>query len=135
VRELESETANYFRVVSLITLVRGDAEDALRLALQSIEVDSTFSFGHDALGKAYWTLGNKEETVNARAEVVSMRENDKNAHFDLLNTLHELGDTARLRAEVERAIPIFERHTRLNQDDYDAWARLANIIRYSGRES
>ncbi len=135
VRELQGETATYFRAMSLITLVRADAGGALHLALQSIEADPNFSLAYDAVGQAHKMLGNKKENVSAREENVRLHENDKTAHFNLLIALHELGSTARLQSATEWAIPIFERHTRLNPDDYYTRASLANILLISGKES
>ncbi len=135
IRKLEGESAQYFRAMSLITLRRGDAEGALTLARRSIEIDSEYALGYDALGFAYHTLGNKEEAVNAREELVRLRENDRMAHFNFLATLHELGDNARLLSAAERAILIFARYTRLNPDDYYTRAQFGNILSISGKRS
>jgi TolB-like protein len=135
VREIEGETALYFWVMSLITLRRGDAVSALQLAQRSVETGPKFAPGYHALGLAWQALGNKEETVKAREEMVHLRENDRTAHFNIIISLHELGDSERLLTATERAIPIFERHTRLNPDDYNARVQLATIFSYSGKES
>jgi TolB-like protein len=135
VHELEGETAKYVWAMSGITLKRGDAEGALRLAWRAIELDSKFAAGYDALGFAYQALGNKEETVNAREEQVRLREKSRTSHFNLLIALRELGDNERLRAAAERALPIIERHTRLNPDDYHTRAQLALALSNSGKIS
>ena len=132
VRELEGETAQYYVVMSRITLQRGDGEGALTYAKGAVEVDSKFALAYDALGFAYHTLGMKEEAVKAWEEQVRLRENDRNVHFNLLIALHELGDMEQLRISAERAIPIYERHTRLNPDDYHARVQLATIYSYNG---
>jgi adenylate cyclase len=133
VREIEGETAQYFWVMSTITLRRGDVESALQLAQQSVKTDPKYALGYEALGFAWQALGNKEETLKAREENVRLRENDRAAHFNLLIAIHELGDSEQLQAAIGRAIPIFERHTRLNPDDYLARVQLANILSMSGK--
>jgi TolB-like protein len=135
VRELEGETAKYFWVMCKLALLSGDAEGALRLAQQAIEIDPKYAGGYDALGYAYEALGNKEAAVNAREALIRLEENHKGVHFSLLVALHGLGDKARLRAAAERAIPIFERHTRLNPDDYHTRAILASVHWMSGSDS
>ena len=135
VRELEGETAKYYWVMSFITLQRGDGEGALTYAKHAVDIDPKFVGGYSALGFAYQALGMKEEVVKAREENVCQQENNRTAHFNLLIALHELGDMERLRIAAERAIPIFERHTRLNPDDYNARVSLANIYSYSGDQT
>ncbi|MEP7234293.1 MAG: TIR domain-containing protein [Ignavibacteriota bacterium] len=131
VRELEGETAQYYWVMSLITLRRGDAKGALQYARRSVETDPKSSGGYTALGFAYEALGMKEETVKAREEDVRLMENDRNDHFSLLISLHELGDKERLRIAADRAIPIYERYIRLNPDDYHARVHFTSILLWS----
>ncbi len=135
VRELEGETAQYYVSISHITLQRSDAAGALTYAKRAVEIDPKYALGYDTLGWAYQALGMKEEVVKAFEECVSLCENDRATYFNLLIALHELGDLERLRIAAERAIPIFERHTRLNPDDYYARVSLANIYSYSGDQT
>jgi tetratricopeptide (TPR) repeat protein len=132
IRDIEGETAQYYSVMSKITLQRGDADGALTYAKRAVEIDPKFSAGYSALGFAYQALGVKEEWVKAQEEQVRLRENNRIALFSLLIALHEIGDTERLRIAAERAIPIYERHTRLNPDDYTARVQLVNIYSLSG---
>jgi TolB-like protein len=131
VKELEGETAKYFSVMSNITRVRGDAEGALNFSRRSVESDPTYSQGYEALGFSYQALGRREEAVQATEECVRLRENSTNAHFTLLISLNELGSSPeakeRLKQAAEQAIPVFERHVRLNPDDYNARVQLANV--------
>jgi adenylate cyclase len=137
VKELKGETAQYFWVMSNITLSRGDAQGALRLASRAVETDPTYDSGYDALGFAYKALGCHEEAVHAWEEYVRLRENSTTAHFNLLMGLNELGSSPeakeRLTQAAERAIPVYERHVRLNPDDYNAWVELANVYWMAGR--
>ncbi len=135
VRELEGETAKYYWVMSSIALRRSDAQGALAYARQSVETDPKFALGFAALGNAYKALGMKEGAVKASEEYVRLRENHKGAYFNLLISLHELGDDERLRLAAERAIPIYERYVRLNPDDYHARVSLATIHSMSGNPS
>ncbi|MDP4235809.1 MAG: TIR domain-containing protein [Bacteroidota bacterium] len=139
VRELEGETAQYLWVMSIITLRRGDKEGAVRFALRVVETDPAYALGYAALGAVYHSLGRLEEVVQARENYVRLRENDKHAHYNLLISLGELGDSPdareRLRLAAERAIPVYERHVRLNPDDYNARVELASIFPMVGRES
>ncbi|MEI8134136.1 MAG: TIR domain-containing protein [bacterium] len=131
VKELEGETAQYYWVMSSITLSRGDAEGALQFARRAVETDPAYDQGYDALGFAYQALGRLEEAVQAMEEYVRLLENSTTAHFSLLVGLNELGSSPeakeRLTQAAERAIPIFERHVRLNPDDYNARVQLASV--------
>src|SRR5439155_13736397 len=80
-------------------------------------------------------LGRLSEAAEAREQFVRLRQNSALAHYSLLVTLHELGDRERLQQAAEKAIPIFERHVRLNPDDYSAREGLASVLQYSGRDS
>ncbi|HEY6172240.1 MAG TPA: TIR domain-containing protein [Candidatus Kapabacteria bacterium] len=139
VREFEGETAQYFWVMSMITHSRGQSAGALQLALRAVETNPMDHMGYDALGFAYHSLGMVEETVQAREELVRLWPNQTNAHFNLLSSIHELGETTdaleRLRKAAERAIHVFDRHVRLNPDDYYARVQLANIFLWAQRES
>ncbi len=135
VRELEGETAQYYFVISGIAFSRSDAQEAIAYARRAVETDPKYAWGYDALGFVYEALGMKEESVNAREEYVRLMENERNAHFNLLVSLHELGDKERIRLAAERATPVFERYIRLNPDDYTARVNLANIHFYSGNPS
>lgn len=132
VKDLEGETARYYWAMSMITLQRGDRDAALHLAKRAVETDPYHISGYEALGHAYKALGMKEETVKAREEVVRLQENDRTYHFSRLIALYELGDRARIRAAAEQALPIFERYSRLNPDDYYARVSLANIYSMNG---
>ena len=135
VRELEGETAQYYWVMSRIALQRGDVEGALTYAKRAVEIDPKYALGYSALGFAYHAFGMKEEALKALEEYVRLRENDRGAHFNLLIALHEIGDMERLRIAAERAMPIYERHTRLNPDDYNARVQLATIYSYNGDQT
>jgi tetratricopeptide (TPR) repeat protein len=130
---LEGETPQYFWVMSRIVLGRGDADRARELAERAIAIDPQYAPAYDALGFAYQTLGQDAEAVSAGEKYVRLRENSRVAHFNLVMALNELGDRARLEAAAERTIPIYERHTRLNPDDYSARVQLANIHAMAGR--
>ena len=135
IRELEGETAQYYWVMSRIALQRGDVEGALTYAKRAVEIDPKYALGYSALGFAYHAFGMKEEALKALEEYVRLRENDRGAHFNLLIALHEIGDMERLRIAAERAMPIYERHTRLNPDDYNARVQLATIYSYNGDQT
>jgi len=137
VRELEGETARYAQVKSYISYTRGDLSSALAYAKRSIEIDPNFAEGYDALSFAYTALADTASAVSASKKNVSLRENSKNAHFSLLVTLHELPDTPEnskeLRESAERAISVYERHVRLNPDDYTARVQFATVLQYANR--
>jgi TolB-like protein len=135
VRELEGETAQYYWAMSNVTRTRGDAELALKYALKSQEIDPKYPLALSALVFAYHTLGNQAGMVKACQDRVNMQENDRIAHFNLLISLHELGDKERLRIAAERAIPVYERYIRLNPDDFNARVSLANIFSMAERPS
>lgn len=137
IRELEGETAQYAWAKSHISRSRGDLESALGYAKRSIEIDPNYALGYDALGFAYQSLGDKAGSVSARKEYVRLQENSKIAHFNLLTALDELPDTPEnrqaLRESAERALPVYERHVRLNPDDYNARVEFANVLRFASR--
>jgi tetratricopeptide (TPR) repeat protein len=132
VREIEGESARYAWVKSKIFRNRGDLQSALQYAKRSIEIDPNFALGYDALGFVYWVLGDTAGRVSAFKEYVRLRENDRTGHFNLLIALSELPDTSEnrqaLREAAEGALPIYERHIRLNPDDYHARVHYASIL-------
>jgi TolB-like protein/Flp pilus assembly protein TadD len=138
VKELEGETAQYFRAMSSITLRRGNAEGGLQFARRAVETDPAFALGYSALGSAYEALGRRAEAAQACEEYVRLQENSRIAHFNLLVSLNELGSSPgakeRLTQATERAIPVYERHVRLNPDDYFARVELANVYSMAGRD-
>ncbi len=137
IREIEGETAQYARVRSIIAVRRGDNEAALRYGKRAIEIDPNYALGYDALGFAYRSLGDLPGAVNAWKDNVRLQENDKTAHFNLLVALNELSDEPEyheeLRESAKRAIPFFERHVRLNPDDYHHRVNFANVLQWSDR--
>ncbi len=133
VRELKGESAQYFSIMSHLSLRRGDAEGALRHARRTVETEPEYSLGYGVLAFAYQALGRNQEAAEARKEYVRLRENNRIGHFNLILTLHELGSESELHEAAARAIPIFERHVRLTPDDYNARVQLANILGFCGR--
>ncbi|MFI5202388.1 MAG: TIR domain-containing protein, partial [Candidatus Kapaibacterium sp.] len=134
IREIEGETASYSWVMSLIMLMRRDAEQAFRFAEKSVTSDPAFAPAYEALGRAYKVLGKNDEAVRVREQSVRLNENNKVAHFKLLTTLHDLGDPERLRHASEEALPVYERHLRLSPDDNTARVELAMILLWAGRK-
>jgi adenylate cyclase len=137
VLELEGESARYAWVMSRITLLRGDAEAALNYARRSIEIDPDYALGFDAFGLACKKLGDHEGRIWACREYVRLREDEPSPYWSLLIALGELGDEEKhreeLRSTAERALPIFERQTRLNPDDYNVSVQYANVLQMAGR--
>ena len=134
IRISEGETAQYFQTKSKLMLRRGDVEGALDLAKKSVECDPNYDLGHSTLGFVYAALGRMPEAAEARGNFVRLRENDRNGHYNLLITLDVLGNLESLRKAAEQALPIFERHIRLNPDDYNAKVQLAQVLQYAFRE-
>ena len=57
IKELEGETAQYFRIMGVIRHSSGDAEGAIVYALRAVNIDPTYAQSYDTLGIAYQTLG------------------------------------------------------------------------------
>lgn len=133
VRELEGESARYCCLMSNISLRHNDAQAAMQYAKRSVELDPSYDPGFDALGSAYKALGMGQEAMEAWKEAVRLWESERNSHFTLLIALHEFGNEQELHKAAERALPIYERHVRLNPDDYHARVRLAGILGWCGR--
>jgi len=139
VKEVEGETAQYFRIMGVITHSRGDAEGALDFVRRAVNIDPAYAQSYDTLGIAYQTLGRHEEAVQAREEFVRLRENYASGHFKLLTSLNELAAASspeakeRLNQAAERAIPVFERHMRLNPDDHIARFQFATVYSMADR--
>ena len=133
--DIEGETANYCLVASRIAIRRGNIDRALELAKKGIALDPKYSAIYDALGFAYLAQGKKKEAVDALQNLVKLQENRILAHFALLTALHELGDTQLLVESALKAIPIYERHLRLNPDDRNAQVNLAGILRWADKKT
>ena len=77
--------------------------------------------------------------MQAREEFVRLLENSTGGHFKLLTSLNELAATdspharERLNQAAERAIPVFERHVRLNSDDYKVRIQFAIVYLMANR--
>jgi adenylate cyclase len=144
VREIGGITASYCAIVSGIHRERGDANAALDFAKRSVEIDPNYLPGYQALAIAFNGLGDLAGVARARREVVRIREDYPTGHFNLLIALNELmlashdlaervlHETA-LREAGEKAIPVYQRYTRLNPDIYDARVNFANVYLYAGR--
>lgn len=133
IREIEGETAQYFWIMSRLVIRRGDAVGALRLAKRAVETDPKYARGYSALYFAYQALSDKEGMVYASEEDARLRENDLTARSTFLFALHAVGDTERLCIAAEVALPLFERHVRLNPDDYPKRVFLATIFQFANR--
>jgi adenylate cyclase len=138
-RELAGETAEYFSVMSHLSLLRGDYEAAMRLALRAVEVDPEYTGGYDVLAWVYRTLGKRAEAAQACEEAVRRQGDSPVRHYNFLTSLRDVGDSPeakeRLRQAAEQVIVIFERHVRLNPDDYGARAQLAIVFQMADREA
>jgi tetratricopeptide (TPR) repeat protein len=126
------ESARIYWIRSILALRLGNSEEALQLALRSVELDPEFAQGYDALGHAYQSLGRLEETVGAWERPVQLRENDRNTHFTYLIALSDLGATSRLVTAAGKALPIYERYLRLTPDDLNARVQYATILGWAG---
>jgi TolB-like protein/Flp pilus assembly protein TadD len=143
VRELQGETALYAWGLSTLSLRRGDAESALRYAQRAVELDTNFAAGYEVRASALKALGRVQEAAEAWEQQARLEENKTNVHFSLLIALNELtvsypGTTeyqVRLKAAAERAVPVYQRHLRLNPDDENARVAFANVLRYAGRKN
>jgi TolB-like protein len=132
IREIEGESARYASVKSNNFIMRGDPKSALHYAQRSVEIDPNYASGYSALGFAYEALGDMAGRISAWKECVRLYENNRDGYFNLLVALNELPDTSENRQELreaaERALPVFERHIRLNPDDYHARVNYAGIL-------
>ncbi len=137
VRAIEGESAQYAAVKSLIFRSRGDLQSALHYAKRSVEIDPNYALGYGALGFVYRALGDPAGRVSAFKENVRLRENNTIVHFNLLIALSELPQTPEnrqaLREAAERALPVYERHIRLNPDDYYARVNYALTLYWTDR--
>ena len=129
---LLGESASIYRVCSFLARTLGNYEESLELALRSVELDPEFAGGYDALGFGYKSLGRREEAATAWERQVQLRENDRNAHFNYLIALDQLGATSRLASAAVQALPIYERYLRLTPDDLDARVNYAGILGMAG---
>jgi tetratricopeptide (TPR) repeat protein len=126
------ESASIYWVRSNLALHLGNPEEALELALRSVELAPEYALGYDALGFAYKSLGRLKESATARERLVQLQENNRIAHFNYLIGLNELGDTSRLTSAAVQAIPLWERYLRLTPDDLHARVVYASILSMAG---
>ena len=94
-----------------------------------------YAHGYDALAFAYKALGDINGAVYAWEKYVGLQENRLVGYLNLLLDLHELGDQQRLFSAAEKAIPLYERHIRLNSDDFSAHVDFANVLNWANRKS
>jgi TolB-like protein len=132
IRSIEGESARWHWMMSHFKLWQGKAAEALTHAEQAVATG--YPLGYEALGFAHKALGNLFESVRARETFIMFRENETTAHFNLIISLNELGDTTRLREAALRAIPVFERHLRLFPEDYHLAVHFANVLAFAGQE-
>ncbi len=133
IKRIDGESKEYLWSKTANTLLRGDAKRALEYAKQVVQLDPTFYLGYDVLGYAYKALGMKKEMAEAWEEEVRLKDNQTTSTFNFLVALSELDDTTRLQTTAEKAIPLFERHIRLNPDDYWTQVHFAIILSFAGR--
>ena len=133
--DIEGETAQYFGAISKVALSKGDKESALRYAKRCVELAPRYAHGYDALAFANKSLGDLAGAVDAWEKYVGLQENRLVGYLNLLLDLHELGDEQRLFSAAEKAIPIYERHIRLNPDDFSAHVDFANVLNWANRKT
>ncbi len=134
IKQIEGRSSKYLWAESSNALLRADPKAALEFAKEAVETDPSFFLGFDALGYAHKALGNIEEMVQAWQEQSRLRDTDIVSRFTLLVALNELGDADRLRAAAIESIPLFERHIRLNPDDYFSQVQFATMLPFADRE-
>jgi tetratricopeptide (TPR) repeat protein len=103
-------------------------EEALAFAKRAVEIDQNYASGWDSVGWAYQELGMPKECAEARERDVMLRENDFYAQHGYLISLNELGETEKARVAALKAIPIFERHLRLERDDASTRAKFIYVL-------
>jgi TolB-like protein len=123
-RELKGENALYSWVMSKLAMRRDDPKAALRYAEEAIKYDPNYAPGYAVLAFASEALEDGERQIWARKEELRLRPIPA-AQFNLLVSLDRWGHKEELLDEARHAIPMLEKHARLNPDNYFAGIQYA----------
>lgn len=128
VEAIEGNSKQLMNLRSIIAHHLHKGEEALAFAKRAVEIDPEYPSGWDSVAWAYQELGMLEECAQARERDVALRENDFYAQHAYLIALNEIGAAERARVAALKAIPIFERHLRLERDDASTRAKLIYVL-------
>jgi tetratricopeptide (TPR) repeat protein len=128
VEAIEGSSKQLMGLRSIIAHHLHKGEEALAYAKCAVEIDPNYASGWDSVAWAYQQLGMLEESAQARERDVALRENDLFAQHAYLLALNEIGAVEKARSAAIKAIPIFERHLRLERDDASTRAKFIYIL-------
>ncbi|MDP4200027.1 MAG: TIR domain-containing protein [Bacteroidota bacterium] len=133
-REYYGTSERFDWINTHLLLAKGDIAGALESAQRANAKAPNYAGGYHALAAVYRATGNLAGEIQARQAFVRIGD-DSGGHSALLYAL-KLGGAAyasELKAAAERALPIFQRHARINPDDFRNRERLAYTFLEAGR--
>ncbi len=132
VRRIEGESKLWCWGMSHFHYTKAAYGEAERCARRSLEIDGEFAHGYAALGQILHAQNRLEEAVDALRELVKRRPNTS-AYLQLLISLNELGDMEGLQSTAQEALPVYEKHLKLNPEDLNAAVNYLYVFRCAGK--
>lgn len=122
----ESAKINWIR--SILSRTEGNFEEAVTYARRATEQDTNYSDAYDALAYSSMLSGNREAALAAREKFVALRPGDRTAQFGYLTAIYKNGDMDRLADVAQKAVPLYERHLRLNPGDLYGSSQYVQVL-------
>ncbi len=128
------ETSKSLYIRGMIEWLRGDNETAIETLTRSAELDPKSHNAFNVLGAIYLANGQWPEAIEAFQRVVDVAESTQ-SYFNLLSTLGTDLHRERLKKTAQKALPLFDRHLKIEPEDRSAAVSRAFVLLWAGNEA
>ena len=132
-RRRKPDIWNLNHTLSVILMLQGKHEEAVRVAQEFIMGAPENPMSHFSLGFFYSQTGQYAKAVTSYEEVQKRKPNSLPALWNLVRACHGAGENTKQQHWAEIAIPIYEKHLKLFPDDEFERANHAALLYYAGR--
>jgi adenylate cyclase len=130
--EIDPNLHTALALLSHVQRHRGNFEEAEKLALEYVEKAPDTWESHFELAFFYSVIGRSSDSVGAYERALQLRPEYLPAFVNIVFELVLLGDIEKTRRYSDHAIPIYEKHLRLNPDDEYMQVNYACILWSAG---
>ena len=130
--QISGETSKTLSMKGTIKWLSGNDEEAISILMKATELDKHNNNAYNILGMIYMAQANYTLAHEAFEKVTQFIETTV-SYYNLLISLNEKGDSTGLKMKAELAIPIFERHIKMEPYDSTAAVQYAFVLLWAGR--
>lgn len=131
IKEIEGESARWCWLTSTLSLAKSEMDKVEDYARRAVNMDQSTGSAHDALAFALRAKGDLRGAAEAWKQSADLRQSIV-IRFSYLVALHALDDPEELRYASLAALPEFERHLKLNPDDFHGASQFVVILWFAG---